>query len=255
MKPACSSAVARGLPPSVGYRLAPWGFQDDRAGRRRKRLGLAVILGGLLLGTGSIFLLLRVGGSNYHVTTEHEWYRSAQMSPGQLELILKQEEIRTVLVLRGNNADDDDWFQPEIEICERYEVRHVIAKLPTSRLPWRSELQTLFEELDRIETPVLVHCKSGSDRTGLVSTIWLHDYRSVPLREARKQLAFFPYMHVSWGGASSLQDFLDMYVEWQTAHPRTPLKIRDWVKQYYFEEKPGRDLEPWYDGTLYRPSP
>jgi hypothetical protein len=125
--------------------------------------------------------------------------------------------------------------------------------MAATRLPWRSELRTLFEALDGIQTPVLVHCRQGSDRTGLVTAIWLHDYRGKPLSEARKQLAFFPYGHTEIGGAEAMDDFLDMYEKYTRAHPAEGVNIRDWVKKHYFNEKPGREIAPWYDGVVYRP--
>jgi len=95
----------------------------------------------------------------------------------------------------------------------------------------------------------------GSDRAGLVSVIWLHDYQSVPLDEARKQLSFFPYMHFRFGAADSLNHFLDDYQDWRKANPGQNLLIRDWVRLHYFTERDGRDIEPWYDGVLYTPEP
>jgi hypothetical protein len=93
----------------------------------------------------------------------------------------------------------------------------------------------------------------GSDRAGLVSAIWLHDYQGVPLNEARRQMSFFPYMHVSAGAAGSLVRFLDMYEEHRKANPDEHLLIRDWVRLHYFTEREGREIEPWYDGVLYTP--
>jgi hypothetical protein len=75
----------------------------------------------------------------------------------------------------------------------------------------------------------------------------------VPLYEARRQLAFFPYMHVSFGAADSLVRFLDMYEDWLRDNPDQPLLIRDWVRKHYFIERDGHDIKPWYDGVLYHP--
>ena len=49
-----------------------------------------------------------------------------------------------------------------------------------------------------------------------------------------------------------MHEFLDLYEAGREAGGHN-LNIRNWVKQHYFNEKPGRELQPWYDGVLYRP--
>ena len=245
---------AKGSPKSYDYEIESWGYPDPKVWRKRKLLGFALIAGavfGLLL---TVFLLARFVGDNLHAVRNDRFYRSAQMSGDEIQDTIQRYNIRTVLALRGHNKDDEEWFIEESAAVEKTDAKHVVAKLASSRLPYRSELQTLFEALDNLEEPVIVHCKHGSDRTGLVSTIWLHDYANVPFAKARKQLSFFPYLHVEFGAAAPMNEFLDQYQAYLEAHPHDKIKIRDWVKLHYFHEKEGREVEPWYDGVLYQPT-
>lgn len=57
------------------------------------------------------------------------------------------------------------------------------------RAPTREELKTAIELFDRIEYPMLMHCKSGAERTGLMSILYLLLKEGVPLAEARRQLS------------------------------------------------------------------
>jgi protein tyrosine/serine phosphatase len=98
----------------------------------------------------------------------------------------------------------------------------------------------LFQALDEAERPIHIHCEAGSDRSGLVSAIWLHDYEGRTMEEARKQLAFIPYGHVEFGAASELGKFLDLYEAFARTHPG--ISIKQWVRDHYFEEKPGREV-------------
>jgi hypothetical protein len=75
----------------------------------------------------------------------------------------------------------------------------------------------------------------------------------VPLQEARRQLSFFPYMHVSFGAADHLNHLLDMYEDWHRENPGNRLLIRDWVRKHYFVVPNGESVQPWYDGVLYVP--
>jgi hypothetical protein len=114
-------------------------------------------------------------------------------------------------------------------------------------------LRALFEALDAINAdaslqPVLIHCNAGSDRTGLVSAIWLHDYRGVSLATAREQLAFTRFMHVDIGGPASMGDFLDKYEAHLKSNPH--ISIQQWVRQHYHEEKPGREPQPWPESAV-----
>lgn len=257
---AYSLAARAATPPAFDYAPDTWGYGDVAVERRRRRGALAVLLALTLVMGGVLFLLLSVGGNNLHAVEDGRFYRSAQMNEADLSRSIDQLGIRCVLRLVGTDDSDRESYESERAVCERKGTRHVVAKMAASRLPWRSELSTLFAALDELAAreellPVLVHCSQGSDRTGLVSVIWLHDYRGRPLSEARGQLAFVPYMHVSWGEARSMGDFLDRYEAFVRENPQSRLKIRDWVKLHYFEEKPGRGPLPWYDGKTYTPSP
>lgn len=248
------AVIRAGAPSSFAHTIEEWGFRDDVGRRKRRRAAVGVLLVSLLLLGAVLFLLVRVGGNNTHEVSAGQWYRAAQMNDADLGRTIDERKIRTVLRLVGGDDSDKADYESDLRVCEKRGVNLLMAKMAASRLPWRSELSTLFAHLDLIARdskmqPVLVHCSQGSDRTGLVSVIWLHDYEGKKMDEARKQLAFVPYMHVSWGEARSMGEFLDMF----EAHARDhkDAKIRDWVREHYFEEKPGRDIGKWYDGRVY----
>ncbi|MCC6573825.1 MAG: tyrosine-protein phosphatase [Planctomycetes bacterium] len=245
--------LALTFPHQPDYTPRMWGYENRRLTHKRAWLaGMALGVTTIVL-LFAIFALHRWGGNNFHVVRENEWYRCTQLDGDDMEVLAKRYRVKTLLALRGANPDDNAWYEPEARAAENAGAKLVVAKLATSRPPWRSELRTLFQELDRVEYPVLVHCKHGSDRTGLVSAIWLHDYRGVPLDEARGQLALLPYMHFSFGDAAAVHKLLNEYEAWQRANPGDNSNIRDWVKQHWFIEKEGRALEPWYDGVMYKP--
>lgn len=72
----------------------------------------------------------------------------------------------------------------------------------------------------------------------------------MPYDEAREQLRFFPYGHVSFGDASAIGEFLAMYED-HVEETGEDTRIEDWVKRHYFHEKQGREIEPWLDGVMY----
>ena len=241
-----------GSPKKLDHAIDSWGYVHGRQDRTRLIIGGGVFLVGVLTIIVAFFLY-RFGTDNYHKVSQ-EWHRSSQLEGEAFRRYINENEIKTVLRLVGTDDSDEVSYEEERAAAEASGAKLVIAKMAATRLPWRSELSTLFNALDNIETPVLVHCRQGADRTGLVTVIWLHDYRGTPLETAREQLAFFPYGHVEIGGPQAMDDFLDMYEAFTAAHPKEKLKIRDWVRQHYFEEKPGRAIAAWYDGVVYRPA-
>lgn len=251
-----NAAIRAGAPHTFAHTIEEWGFRDDVGRRKRRRVALVLFAMALLALGATLFLLVRVGGNNSHAVKAGQWYRAAQMNETDLARTIDERKIRTVLRLVGGDDSDRADYESDRRVCEKRGVNLVMAKMAASRLPWRSELSTLFAFLDLIASdakmqPVLVHCSQGSDRTGLVSVIWLHDYQGAKMEDARGQLAFFPYMHVSWGEARSMGEFLDMFEAYARDHKGA--KIRDWVREHYFEEKPGREIGKWYDGKVYAP--
>jgi hypothetical protein len=234
-----------GSPRDINRALdSSWGFVMDRTERRRKLIGLGVLIALVLLVVVA-FLMHRLGGDNFGEVRAGEFFRAAQMDETALVATIRRHGIRTVLRLVGTGESNRAGYEANLAAAQVTGARLIVAKLPTSRLPWREELLAVFDALDDIAAdpallPVLVHCSMGSDRTGLVSAIWLHDYRGVPLNDARRQMAFFPYMHVSFGAAGELRRVLDMYEEHLAAHPGTRPGIGDWARAHYFESRDGR---------------
>lgn len=239
-------------PKRVDHTIDAWGYVGGRVDRRKQYAGLAFLALGVV-GIVVCFLLYRLGDNNLHRVSD-EWYRSAQPGGPEIKAMIRDNGIKTVLRLVGTDDGNQRSFAEESVAVAEANATLIVCSMATSRLPYRSELSRLFEALDTIEPPVLVHCDAGSDRTGLASVIWLHDYRDRPLKEARKQMDFFPYGHVRFGAAHAISDFLDQYEAFLKANPGSKLKIREWVRDHYFVEKEGRKLAPWYDGKMYQPS-
>ncbi|MCB9934699.1 MAG: tyrosine-protein phosphatase [Planctomycetes bacterium] len=239
-----------GSPGSIERSIDSWGYIHGRQDRTRLIIGGAVFLVGALT-IILAFLLYRFGGSNVHKASA-DFSRSRELSGPELKRLIHENGIKTVIRLVGGDDGNQAAYEEEVAAVAETDAKLVMAPLPTSRLPWRSELSRLFQALDKAERPIHVHCEAGSDRSGLVSAIWLHDYLGEPMETARKQMAFFPYGHVSFGDASELGRFLDMYEEFASTHPG--VSIKHWVRDHYFEEKPGREIAAWYDGVVYRPA-
>ena len=86
----------------------------------------------------------------------------------------------------------------------------------------------LFNE---IEYPVIMHCKSGADRAGLMSALYLILHKKISVNEAKKQLSF-KYLHIKHAKTGILDAFFDEYLK-----ENKKQDFLNWVKNGYDPEK------------------
>lgn len=146
---------------------------------------------------------------NFHPVKEGEAYRSGQLNTVKLEEYLRGYRIKSVLNLRGENRGSD-WYEDEIATCKRLSVRHYDLALSSSERPTDNDVEKLMIIFREAPRPVLIHCKSGSDRTGLVSAMWKVVVDGEPKSIAEKQLSV-RYGHIPVGQTTVLNDF---FREW-----------------------------------------
>ncbi len=177
-----------------------------------------------------VLLLLRymgVFGGNIRTVSEGHIYRSAHITGNLLDDFLKDKGIRTMLNLRGGSLADT-WYRSEIESCQNLHVRHIDTAFSAVKFPPPQVLVNILGVLDNAEYPILFHCRGGSDRSGLVGTLYLHIYENIPLDEAQKRQLTWRYGHIRFGQARAMDDFLEMYRQNSNG-----LGLREWIiKQY-----------------------
>ena len=86
----------------------------------------------------------------------------------------------------------------------------------------------LFNE---IEYPMIMHCKSGADRAGLMSALYLILHKNIPVNDAKKQLSF-KYLHIKHAKTGILDAFFDNYLKENKNN-----NFLEWVKNDYDPEK------------------
>jgi protein tyrosine/serine phosphatase len=82
-------------------------------------------------------------------------------------------------------------------VAQRAGVNLVSLKLRADREPDSTTLHRLVEVLRTAPTPLLIHCESGADRTGLAAALYELVVLSRPAETAEKQLSF-RYGHFPW---------------------------------------------------------
>jgi len=135
---------------------------------------------------------------NFHVVEEGALYRSAQLGESAFRDRIKEYGIRTIVNLRGENSQMD-WYVDEMKASESAGIAHIDFAISAVRDLTDAQLDKLAAILKNAPRPILVHCQSGSDRTGLASAIFEHVIAKKSASEAASQLSF-RYGHFPWLG-------------------------------------------------------
>lgn len=200
------------------------GDMDSVSGRRKARLQYHVF----------DHAFLRVFWSNFGKVTDGV-YRSNQPTFARFERY-KKMGIKSVLNLRGESVESP--YQFEKDTCRKLGLKLVNAKIYARKAAGRDELLHLIDCFHSIEKPFLMHCKSGADRAGFASVLYLMVMEGKSLEEARKHLSV-RYIHLKWTKTGIVDHIFDMY-EAYNAH--TPIAIEDWIATVYDKSEANRSF-------------
>ena len=186
---------------------------------------------------------LRLAFSNAHWIGP-DLVRTNQPSPRQLERWARLG-IRTVINLRGER--DEGYYWLEKSACERLGLKLIDAPLDSRDPPSKDRVRRARELFASIEYPVLIHCKSGADRAGLMAAFYRHFRLGEPISAAKRELSK-RYLHSREGLTGVLDHFLETYIE--EVEP-TGVGFMDWVESEAYDPKRMRaEFRASWWGTL-----
>jgi protein tyrosine phosphatase (PTP) superfamily phosphohydrolase (DUF442 family) len=133
---------------------------------------------------------------NVHVVVEKQFYRSAQLDKTNLARVVQEYKIKSILNLLGT-SQDKSWYVDEIAISEAFGVEHHDYGISASEFVDSTRIDEILKILRNAPKPILVHCKNGADRTGLVAAIYLAEIHGAAFDEASGQLSLY-YGHFPW---------------------------------------------------------
>ena len=186
----------------------------DPAGRRRASLNYHF----------ADHAILRYRWTNLDLVAPGVW-RSNQPTHGRLAA-LKAMGIRTILNLRGAGHSAAHLF--EAESCRALGLTLVSVSLRARLAPERSAVLALFEAFRTVERPVLMHCKSGADRAGFASALYLLA-NGATMAQARRHLSW-RYLHVRASRTGVLDHILDLH---EARQARGAIGIEEWFATEY----------------------
>jgi len=161
--------------------------------RRWARFAGLCLLCVSVLGGGYLGALQLTG--NFNTVIKGELYRSGQISSQQLKDYVAEYGIKTIVNLRGDNHGDD-WYETEVAQSRDLSIDHVDFGISARRELTAERAAQLIAILRTAQKPILIHCKAGADRSGLVSALYLAIIKQWSPQIAEGQLSI-RYGHLS----------------------------------------------------------
>jgi protein tyrosine/serine phosphatase len=186
--------------------------------------------------------IFRLAYLNAHRVTPKLW-RAAQPAPGQIARFA-QLGVKTIVNLRGGR-EHGSW-PLQREACERHGIKLVDFVLRSRGAPDRETILGAEAFFASLEEPALVHCKSGADRAGFFSALYLLLHEKRPLAEATRQLSL-RYGHFRFAKTGILDAFFDAY---RREGEAKGMSFLDWVAHVYDPDRLEREFKPGFLSSL-----
>lgn len=143
---------------------------------------------------------------------------------------IQQLGIKTIINLRGGEGSVPHLL--ESHYCAQYGITLETVNLNARYAPDPAELLKLLDLFDSVERPFLMHCKSGADRAGLASALYLIHCEGRSFEEAKRMLSL-RYMHVNDRKTGIMGHTLRAF---EAATSATGISLRDWLTQVYDQQ-------------------
>ena len=155
-----------------------------------------VCVGLLAASIGGYWGVLQYEG-NLHTVSAGVLYRSAQLSGDEIKAAVGEYGIKSVLNLRGAHKGES-WYDDEMAAAGALGLAHFDYPLSAKRFVTNQQIEDILGILRQAPKPLLIHCKSGADRAGLVAALYRYSDTGASAAQADQELSLvyghFPYL-------------------------------------------------------------
>nr|WP_239029640.1 tyrosine-protein phosphatase [Novacetimonas pomaceti] len=178
--------------------------------------------------------ILRMTWTNFRTVIPGRVYRCNHPTPWRLAMATRRLRLKTLVNLRGHRKCGSDALSRDA--ARRLGLKHIDMAFESRNAPHRDRIER-FEAIYRSVTfPMLMHCKSGADRTGLAAGLVIL-FEGGTAREALRQL--------SWKNGhfnSSRTGVLDAFFLRYQAEAEGRIPFMQWVRTEYDEDRLRHDF-------------
>jgi protein tyrosine phosphatase (PTP) superfamily phosphohydrolase (DUF442 family) len=189
--------------------------------RPRKLRRVLILTSAVAVACLAYFLLTVFVLFNLHEVVPNQVYRSSQPSPAFLATLAREKQIRSVIKL--NSEKESDWSKSEESAASQLGIQFIHVGIGVSELPSRHELIEIVNAVDAAPRPMLIHCKTGADRTGVVSAMArMRDGDSFDKATADQlKLRYFHFGHIG-------EDVGDLFKQYRADRAAANLPTGGW---------------------------
>lgn len=131
------------------------------------------------------------GLAHFAPVTEGALYRCGQPTPDELDRLIREHRLKTVIALRGSrDADDPDaWERDERAVCEQHGVQFLTLPCNHRNPPTAEQIRDYLAAVgDPARRPALVHCRIGQQRTGMFCALYRVHIEGVDVEAALREM-------------------------------------------------------------------
>lgn len=170
-------------------------------------------------------------------------WRCNHPTPWRIASLKKRLGLKAMVNLRGKRFCGSDALGRKK--CEELELPYYDLAFESRNAPHKDRILRFYELYQKLSFPCVIHCKSGADRTGLVSGLILL-FEGGKSEDALKQL-HWRFLHFKRSRTGVLDAFFILYR--REAEGRIP--FIEWVREEYDEEKLRADFRAGrYHGAI-----
>ena len=171
--------------------------------------------------------VFRVLWDNWAEVIPGKLYRSNHPTPARLKAASARYQLKTLINLRGHRQCGSDALSRDT--ARRLGLAHVDMAFESRGAPHRDRILRFAEIYRTLQTPALMHCKSGADRAGLAAGLAVL-FEGGTAADALAQLSW-RFGHFKRSRTGILDAFFLHYAA--EAEGRVP--FLDWVENGYNE--------------------
>ncbi len=179
---------------------------------------------------------------NFYEVVPERLYRSARMPGDALGRVIDEHGIKSVIDMRLSGGEHDASGAGEEQIAAAHGAAYRHVPLTSSRTSQRERILRLLDAFDELTPPILVHCTSGSERSGVASAIWLIEKEHRSVAEASEQLGlrfgfnqFERDLRTFFQGEPTLDRVITEYAKARAQHE---ISFREWARESHLLDSP-----------------
>lgn len=178
--------------------------------------------------------ILRLWWSNLHTVAPGILYRTNHPTPMRLRRLHRTLGIRTVINLRGKTQSGSDALSRDA--AERLGMAFYDMALESRGAPQVDRILRLNEIFQTMPRPAIVHCKSGADRAGIASALWV-------LLDGGTAAAALRHLSLRYGHIRQARTgILDAFILRYQREGEGKKPFLDWLREDYDEAALKRDF-------------